>query len=85
MIDCQLFGSRARQNYGFCDDLGTCYIMIWTLYAGVALSYGHPCFLVVWIMVALGLPARLVSSLAMTYFISVLPIYAEERKVSSTM
>ena len=28
-------------------------------------------------MVALGLPARLVSS--MTYFISVLPIYAEER------
>ena len=34
-------------------------------------------------MVALGLPVRLVSS--MTYFISVLPIYAEERKFSSTM
>ena len=33
-------------------------------------------------MVALGLPARLVSS--MTYFTSVLPIY-EERKFSSTM
>ena len=34
-------------------------------------------------MVALGLPVRLVSS--MTYFISVLPIYAEERQFSSTM
>ena len=34
-------------------------------------------------MVVLGLPVRLVSF--MTYFISVLPIYAEERKFSSTM
>ena len=37
------------------------------------------------IMVALGLPASLVSSLAMTYFISVLPIYAEEHEFSSSM
>ena len=35
VIDCLLFGSRARQKHGFCYDLGTCYIMIWTLYAGV--------------------------------------------------